>query len=90
MINAYVPHPSLIYLTINILNLNTLYVLLHYLPQLEHLGNVPIFHSLKLFSKFILYEDVYISSTLFSINTIDQNLATKLNYPKKLRVLNLR
>jgi hypothetical protein len=39
VMNAYVPHSSLIYLTINILNLNTLYVLLHYLPQLEHLGN---------------------------------------------------
>jgi hypothetical protein len=44
MINAYVSHPSLIYLTINILNLNTLYVLLHYLPQLEHLGNEPTFN----------------------------------------------
>jgi hypothetical protein len=39
IINAYVPHHSLIYLTINVFNLTTLYVLLHYLPQLEHLGN---------------------------------------------------
>jgi hypothetical protein len=39
IINSYVPHYSLVYLKINILNLNTLYVLLHYLPQLEHLGN---------------------------------------------------
>ncbi|CAF0813267.1 unnamed protein product [Adineta steineri] len=37
LINNYTPHCSLISLTINILNLTTLYVLLHYLPQLEHL-----------------------------------------------------
>jgi hypothetical protein len=39
IVNAYGPHHSLIYLKISVLNLNTLYVLLHYLPQLEHLGN---------------------------------------------------
>ena len=39
IVNTYVPHHSLVYLKINILNLNTLYVLLHYLPQLEHWGN---------------------------------------------------
>jgi len=38
IIHGYVPHHSLINLKINILNLSTLYVLLHYLPQLEHLG----------------------------------------------------
>ena len=37
-LNTYIPHSSLIYLTINILNLSTLHILLHYLPQLEHLG----------------------------------------------------
>ncbi|CAF4480991.1 unnamed protein product [Rotaria magnacalcarata] len=71
IVNAYVPHRSLVYLQISILNLNTLYVLLHYLPQLKHL-------------------DVYISSIIDSINTTDQYLATKLNYPETLRVLNLR
>ncbi|CAF1676382.1 unnamed protein product [Rotaria magnacalcarata] len=69
--NAYVPHRSLVYLQISILNLNTLYILLHYLPQLKHL-------------------DVYISSIIDSINTTDQYLASKLNYPETLRVLNLR
>ena len=39
IVNAYVPHNSLVYLKINILNFNTLYVLLHYLPEIEHLGN---------------------------------------------------
>jgi hypothetical protein len=39
VIHDYVPHRSLVYLKINILNLSTLYVLLHYLPQIEHLGN---------------------------------------------------
>ncbi|CAF2413171.1 unnamed protein product [Rotaria sp. Silwood2] len=39
IVNSYVPHHSLISLTISILNLRTLHVLLHYLPQLEYLGN---------------------------------------------------
>jgi hypothetical protein len=40
MINSsYVPHHSLTYLEINVLNLSTLYLLLLYLPQLQHLGN---------------------------------------------------
>jgi hypothetical protein len=43
-----------------------------------------------IFSKFILFEDVYISNTFFPYYTNDQNLAAGLNYPKKLRVLNLR
>jgi len=38
IIHFYTPHRSLVYLKINILYLNTLYVLLHYLPQLEHFG----------------------------------------------------
>ncbi|CAF4084801.1 unnamed protein product, partial [Adineta steineri] len=67
LINTYVPHSSLIYLTINILNLSTLHTLLHYLPQLEYL-------------------DVYISSICHSNNTENQ----KLNYPRNLRVINLR
>ncbi|CAF2902388.1 unnamed protein product [Rotaria sp. Silwood2] len=45
--NTYVSHYSLVYLKINILHLNTLYVLLHYLPQLEHLGNNQYSVSLK-------------------------------------------
>ena len=39
LINDYIPHPTLIRLRIDVINLNTLNVLLHYLPQLEHLGN---------------------------------------------------
>ncbi|CAF3029462.1 unnamed protein product [Rotaria sp. Silwood2] len=71
IVNNYVPHYSLVYLKINILNLNTLYVLLHYLPELEHL-------------------DGNISGIIGQINAIDQNLITKFNYPKKLRVFILR
>ncbi|CAF3999254.1 unnamed protein product [Rotaria sordida] len=67
IVNTYIPHHSLVYLKINILNLNTLYVLLHYLPELEHL-------------------DVNISGIIDKINAIDQNLITKFNYPKKIRV----
>ncbi|CAF4088400.1 unnamed protein product, partial [Adineta steineri] len=37
LINSYQFHPSLIFLKINILNLSTLFVLLHYLPKLEWL-----------------------------------------------------
>ncbi|CAF1653756.1 unnamed protein product [Adineta ricciae] len=33
----YIPHHSLVYLKIDILDLNTFYVLIHYLPGLEHL-----------------------------------------------------
>ncbi|CAF1234076.1 unnamed protein product [Adineta ricciae] len=33
----YIPHYSLAYLKIDILDLNTFYVLIHYLPKLEHL-----------------------------------------------------
>ena len=39
LINGYVPHPFLTSLIINVVNLNTLDVLIHYLPQLKHLGN---------------------------------------------------
>jgi hypothetical protein len=39
IISGYVPHHSLTYLEIDILNLTTLRLLLHYLPQLQHLGN---------------------------------------------------
>jgi hypothetical protein len=39
LINAYVSHQFLIELKIQILDMSTLDVLLHYLPQLEHLGN---------------------------------------------------
>ena len=35
----YVPHHCLVYLKIDILDLNTFYVLIHYLPKLEYLGN---------------------------------------------------
>lgn len=49
IVSAYAPHRSLIYLKISILNLNTLYVLLHYLPQLKHLGNKPEFFTLNMF-----------------------------------------
>ncbi|CAF1368399.1 unnamed protein product [Adineta ricciae] len=66
-LNTYIPHSSLINLTIHILNLSTLHILLHYLPQLEHL-------------------DVHVSSMSHSNNNEDQ----KLNYPKNLRVMNLR
>ncbi|CAF3351321.1 unnamed protein product [Rotaria socialis] len=71
IVNTYVPHYSLVHLKINILNLNTLYVLLHYLPELEHL-------------------DANISGIIGQINTLDQNLITKFNCPKKIRVLILR
>ncbi|CAF3335804.1 unnamed protein product [Rotaria socialis] len=71
IVNTYVPHYSLVHLKINILNLNTLYVLLHYLPELEHL-------------------DANISGIIGQINTIDQNLRTKFNCPKKICVLILR
>ncbi|CAF1439090.1 unnamed protein product [Adineta steineri] len=37
LISSYQFHPSLIFLKINILNLSTLFVLLHYLPKLEWL-----------------------------------------------------
>jgi hypothetical protein len=49
IINTYVPHSSLVYLKINVRNLNTLYILLHYLPQLEHLGKNHI-TNIKLYS----------------------------------------
>jgi hypothetical protein len=39
LINAYVSHQFLIELKIKTFDMNTLHVLLHYLPQLEHLGN---------------------------------------------------
>jgi hypothetical protein len=39
IINGYVPHQSLTYLNVDVLNLTTLRVLLHYLPQLQNLGN---------------------------------------------------
>jgi hypothetical protein len=38
LINNYLPHQSLTYLTINVLNLSTLDILLHYLPKLQYLG----------------------------------------------------
>ncbi|CAF1643777.1 unnamed protein product [Rotaria magnacalcarata] len=38
LVNGYVPHRSLINLKISITNLTTLHILLHYLPQLQHLG----------------------------------------------------
>ncbi|CAF3640203.1 unnamed protein product [Rotaria socialis] len=71
IMNAYVPHCSLISITINVPNLTTLHVLLHYLPQLE-------------------YVDVYITDVIYSMKTNDEDLPTKLDYPKKLRVLHLR
>ena len=37
-INGYTPHHSLINLQISVTNVVTLYTLLHYLPQLQHLG----------------------------------------------------
>jgi hypothetical protein len=39
LINGYIPHHSLINLKISVMNLITLHILLHYLPQLQHLGN---------------------------------------------------
>ncbi|CAF2101612.1 unnamed protein product [Rotaria magnacalcarata] len=45
-------------------------------------------HSRALFDWLFRY--VYISSIIDSINTTDQYLASKLNYPETLRVLNLR
>ena len=39
IIAGYQPHLSLTYLHIDLLNLKTLYVLLHYLPALQKLGN---------------------------------------------------
>ncbi|CAF1114414.1 unnamed protein product [Adineta ricciae] len=71
IVNNYIQHYSLVHLKIDILNLNTLYILMHYLPQLLHL-------------------DVNISSVIGRTNDINQNLITKLDYPKKLRVLILR
>ncbi|CAF2140704.1 unnamed protein product [Rotaria magnacalcarata] len=49
IMNAYVPHRSLISLTISVLNLNTLHVLLHYLPQLEYLDVyiIDVLYSMK-------------------------------------------
>jgi hypothetical protein len=41
-INSYIPHCLLINLHISVVNLVTLYVLLHYLPQLQHLGEKSI------------------------------------------------
>jgi hypothetical protein len=38
LINGYLPHQSLTYLTINVLNLTTLETLFHYLPKLQYLG----------------------------------------------------
>ncbi|CAF2139078.1 unnamed protein product [Rotaria magnacalcarata] len=38
IMNAYVPNRSLISIIISVLNLTTLHVLLHYLPQLEYVG----------------------------------------------------
>ncbi|CAF2990954.1 unnamed protein product [Rotaria sp. Silwood2] len=52
-IHNYVPHRSLVHLTINILNLTTLYVLLHYLPQLEYLGQLIKLSSRQILSDFI-------------------------------------
>ena len=54
LINDYIPHPTLIRLRINVINLNTLNVLLHYLPQLEHLGNRTTFDGLKAILMIIL------------------------------------
>ncbi|CAM4815440.1 unnamed protein product [Rotaria magnacalcarata] len=49
IMNAYVPHRSLASLTISVLNLNTLHVLLHYLPQLEYLDVyiIDVLYSMK-------------------------------------------
>ncbi|CAF3888748.1 unnamed protein product [Rotaria magnacalcarata] len=70
IMNAYVPNRSLISIIISVLNLTTLHVLLHYLPQLEYVG-------------------VYIIDVIYSMKTNDEDLPTKFNYPKKLRVLHL-
>ncbi|CAF3237552.1 unnamed protein product [Rotaria socialis] len=70
IMNAYVPHRSLISITIRVLNLTTLHVLLHYLSHLEYL-------------------DAYITDVIYSMKTNDEDLPTKLDYPKKLRVLHL-
>lgn len=55
LMNKYDPHSSLVHLNIKILDLNTLYVLLHYLPQLEHLGknNQYSLYDKKVLSKFV-------------------------------------
>jgi hypothetical protein len=39
IIGGYVSHQSITYLRMNVLNITTLRVLFHYLPQLQHLGN---------------------------------------------------
>ncbi|CAF4499686.1 unnamed protein product [Rotaria magnacalcarata] len=46
IMNAYIPHRSL---TISVLNLTTLHVLLHYLPQLEYLDVyiIDVIYSMK-------------------------------------------
>ncbi|CAF2225399.1 unnamed protein product [Rotaria magnacalcarata] len=51
IMNAYIPHRSL---TISVLNLTTLHVLLHYLPQLEYLVD-KFTNSLEEFSLFLTH-----------------------------------
>jgi hypothetical protein len=74
MINTYVSHSSLVYLKINVRNLNTLYILLHYLPQLEHLGknhitNIKLYSSLCSTKRCCCLRNIIIRAPLVLLQT---------------------